>query len=501
MDAADRQPAQVWVDRTVVAGFEYGQLRFLRDLDRFNEWLALNYDFAGPFQRAIQRLEVYTPKDRPLPEVARFERGPTLLAAGPVPAEVAQGGSFDARSAWRADGAIPGEVVATVRLVDAQGVEWAQADDSLMASPERTTDQWAPGELTSHRFAVPVPPGTPPGDYTVLLGLYRRLDGQPLPATAPDGAGLGTRVAVGSLRVTAGRPMAARRLPLALRLDGPPTAGLRLLGRGPLDAEPVEAGSVMRVDLWWAAEGVAGDLAARLTLSDPAVGTVAADVVAPLGVPGTPSGQWPAGPLQVRQQVALPVVAGAAGGEYSLGVTLVGADGSPVPGAAAQGLGTVAVAPRDLSSVVTTRPPVSRTLAAAFGAVAELVGADLPTTAAPGGELPVGLVWRAGTLSAAPLAVTVQLLDAAGRPVAQHDGAPAGGARPTTGWLPGEYVTDLHRLTLPADLAPGRYRLIAALYDPATLARLPAQGADAAGDAAGLGEVTVAAPGPATIRR
>ena len=37
---------------------------------------------------------------------------------------------------------------------------------------------------------------------------------------------------------------------------------------------------------------------------------------------------------------------------------------------------------------------------------------------------------------------------------------------PTTGWLPGEIVVDRHTLAVPADLSPGRYLLIAALYDP-----------------------------------
>ena len=45
------------------------------------------------------------------------------------------------------------------------------------------------------------------------------------------------------------------------------------------------------------------------------------------------------------------------------------------------------------------------------------------------------------------------------------------------------------RLTAPA--APGPLRLIVALYDPATLKRLPVSGAAAAGDVAELGTVTV----------
>ncbi|HRA19762.1 MAG TPA: hypothetical protein PLZ56_04920, partial [Anaerolineae bacterium] len=35
------------------------------------------------------------------------------------------------------------------------------------------------------------------------------------------------------------------------------------------------------------------------------------------------------------------------------------------------------------------------------------------------------------------------------------------------GWRADEVVADAHRLSLPPDLPPGRYLLIAAVYDPA----------------------------------
>jgi hypothetical protein len=56
-----------------------------------------------------------------------------------------------------------------------------------------------------------------------------------------------------------------------------------------------------------------------------------------------------------------------------------------------------------------------------------------------------------------------------------HDGQPAAGARPTTGWVPGEYVTDRHELVIPADLPPGEYVVEVGLYDAGArgLPRLP----------------------------
>ncbi len=44
--------------------------------------------------------------------------------------------------------------------------------------------------------------------------------------------------------------------------------------------------------------------------------------------------------------------------------------------------------------------------------------------------------------------------------------------------MQGEVLADAYRLELPADLTPGRYKLIVRMYDPATLAALPAAGAD-----------------------
>ncbi len=493
LEAADRLPALVFVDRTNLTGVEYGQLRFLHDLAAFDDWRGQRYDFAGPFQRAIQHLEVYSPKDRPLPVAARFSAGPTLLAAGPVPAEVAAGQAFDFRSAWQASDTPMAELVATVRLVDGRGVEWGQADDSLLASPGRTTDRWGAGELTSQRLPFTVPVGTPPGEYALRLGLYRRGSNLPLEVMNADGAVLGASVAAGTIRVTAGKDVPARRLPLDQALNVAPVAGAQLLGRGPLPAAAVRAGTTFKLDLWWAAQAVAEDLAVRVTLSDPGIGAVAADRRSPLGVPGALSSTWPPGPFTVRQQVRVPVQADAAGGAYTLSATLVDADGRPVAGAEQVSLGTVAVERRDLTRLVLQAPAMGQAVEATVGDLGELVGVDLPAAAAilPGTDLAVRLAWLALTSSEMPLTVTVQLLDETGRPVAQHDGEPAGGERPTTGWLPGEYVLDEHVLALPLDVGAGPYTVIAAVYDPTTGERLPVTGADGLGDAVRLGTVVI----------
>jgi len=74
--------------------------------------------------------------------------------------------------------------------------------------------------------------------------------------------------------------------------------------------------------------------------------------------------------------------------------------------------------------------------------------------------------------------VFLHLLDEDGEWVAGSDGPPRGGEYPTGLWEPGEVITDVR--TLPLDgVAPGRYQLVAGMYAPDTLQRLP--GYDAAG--------------------
>jgi len=66
--------------------------------------------------------------------------------------------------------------------------------------------------------------------------------------------------------------------------------------------------------------------------------------------------------------------------------------------------------------------------------------------------------------------VFAHVLDNQNQVVAQHDGVPAQGQRPTSTWSPGEYVEDIHVVDLPA--AGGPWQLEVGLYDPTTGKRL-----------------------------
>ncbi|MGD8627425.1 MAG: glycosyltransferase family 39 protein [Anaerolineae bacterium] len=130
-------------------------------------------------------------------------------------------------------------------------------------------------------------------------------------------------------------------------------------------------------------------------------------------------------------------------------------------------------------------------------AVVELAGYDLPAGPwEPGDVVPLTVFWQARQAVGAEYQVFVHLLDGEGRLVAQNDGPPAGGARPTSGWAAGETVTDRRGLLLPAGLAAGAYQVRIGLYRPDSGERLMAwdgQGA-ALGDGVPLGSLTVESP-------
>jgi hypothetical protein len=99
---------------------------------------------------------------------------------------------------------------------------------------------------------------------------------------------------------------------------------------------------------------------------------------------------------------------------------------------------------------------------------------------ATGDTLALALTWAADAPIDAPVVVTVQLLDADGRLVAQRDSQPANATRPLHTWAVDEPIIDRHALAIPNDLAPAQYRLIVALYTAQDMAvRLPVAGGDA----------------------
>ena len=135
---------------------------------------------------------------------------------------------------------------------------------------------------------------------------------------------------------------------------------------------------------------------------------------------------------------------------------------------------------------------------AQFWNLINLYGYDLPaTTLNPGDKLPFTLHWQ----SAAPLTVDLttfaHLRDDAGNTVAQLDWTPQDslGYLPTSAWQPGRVVVDSQSLSLPDNLPPGEYRLVAGWYYAPTGERLLVTGSGALKTDDGVVEI-----GSVTIR-
>ena len=113
-----------------------------------------------------------------------------------------------------------------------------------------------------------------------------------------------------------------------------------------------------------------------------------------------------------------------------------------------------------------------------------------PATGRPGSVVHVGLVWESDKTPARRYEIFVQLLDSAGRVVAQRAAEPEGGWRPTTDWQPVRWVVDRTGLTLPSDLPLGRYSLRLGLQDASDPnIRLAVEGSDSLD----IGEITITA--------
>jgi mannosyltransferase len=90
-----------------------------------------------------------------------------------------------------------------VHLVDTSGTIVAQRD-SEPGGGARLTSDWAPGERITDLYGLLLPPGTPPGEHVLRVGMYALNGGERLPVTH-DGAPLGDAIDLTSLHVRAGK--------------------------------------------------------------------------------------------------------------------------------------------------------------------------------------------------------------------------------------------------------------------------------------------------------
>ncbi len=114
------------------------------------------------------------------------------------------------------------------------------------------------------------------------------------------------------------------------------------------------------------------------------------------------------------------------------------------------------------------------TLRTRDGRALELVGYALAPAAnlRAGDFLLITFFWRAPETPRARWTISLRIVDAADRVIAQRDAEPASGARPTIGWSANEVVQDDAGIFLPSAATPGLYRIQIVIYDSATAENL-----------------------------
>jgi mannosyltransferase len=102
---------------------------------------------------------------------------------------------------WKAEEIPAANYKVFVHVVDGQGRVTAQRDSEPLAG-ERPTTSWQPGEVIEDNYGILIPPGTPPGSYRLLAGMYDPADGARLPVSLGERGGL-DYVPLGELEVGA----------------------------------------------------------------------------------------------------------------------------------------------------------------------------------------------------------------------------------------------------------------------------------------------------------
>ncbi len=378
-----------------------------------------------------------------------------------------------------------GDYAISLRLIDQQGQVWAQTD-TKPRDGYLSTNTWPLSTEVTEARGLMIPWGTPPGIYNLGISVYNAEKTTELGANDVNGQAVPPVWILGSVEVnTATSTPSLDLLPIKQHIVKD-LGVISLLG-GSWE-ERASAGQTIQIELFWQAEV---DLQKSDVLEIQLVddrGQIWGKTREPLG--GQSSVKWLSG--EVREgKYRLRVSPTTPAGHYQVQLQILPTDQQMLLPSEnrAVALGSIDVDSRPRRFSI---PKMSRVSGTAFGKHIELLGYDLGDSIPAGGNIlqakagdtiPVRLYWQAdsnlGTNGIEhDYTVFVQVLDANGHLVAQHDGVPMEGNAPTTTWAPSEVIEDLHILALPPNLTPGTYSVIAGLYDSKTMERLPTKNSD-----------------------
>lgn len=374
---------------------------------------------------------------------------------------VSSGGSFAIDMAWYTNQSPGVNLQSSILLVGSDGLIWSEKELFRTRPYENApgTFFWLPGQWAWDSWDVTVLPGTPSGQYDLVLTMFELDTLRPRTLVSSSGEALGATAVIGQIHVhTPDEPVTVRpQYPTQQTI-----AGLNLLGYN-LDRTEARPGDTMLVTLFWEnPEPTSLFTIHNSPFTINLVGT-AGQVAQSWDIPPVredyPPEQWQPGE-RLRGQLPLRFAAALDTGIYTLQL-------EEFP------LGQIHLTAPERTLI---EPTYESPLDVSFGEAITLLGYS--PSAVGSQQLAVTLIWQTSVELTTGYRVFVHLVNEAGVIVAQADGEPANWLRPTTGWIPGEYIVDDHALTLPADLLPGPYTLRLGLYNPDTGQRLPTLAGD-----------------------
>ncbi|MDI7274614.1 MAG: glycosyltransferase family 39 protein [Anaerolineae bacterium] len=369
------------------------------------------------------------------------------LPAGPVPS----GETATLLLHWRALRRTARDYRLELQLLDGQG-QLLATRGGRVAGWMYPTYRWQPGRLITARQDVCLPPGLPPGEYLLQARVFAL--GEQSVLTVP----LGRLVVSRALHQPTLAELGIVR-PLEATL-----AEIELLGCqiAPAEASP---GQAVQVTLIWRARArPAQRYSVALSLGDQGW--------ARLPLPDS-ADMAPGDVLRVTHTLLVP--AGAADGSHRVSAALEDQAARPV--AAPVAVGELGV--RAGERLFAVPAEIGSPLRIDLGAQVTFLGHNLDRAVLrPGYSLHLDLYWQCVRPMETSYTVFVHLLDDHEKIWGQVDCIPVRGARPTTGWLPGEVVVDSYDVTVHADAPPGQYVIEIGLYNAATGERLEVRDQD-----------------------
>lgn len=401
----------------------------------------------------------FRPATPPAVAHTRFGEQIELLGADKASFSAPAGEAIRLTLYWAALAPPDANYLVRFRLLDRARDTAMQTPGAVPVNSLLPTLAWMPGETLADFHTIPIDYSIAPGEYSLQVGLFRPFGDTGLTTDNGD-----QWQDIGSVTVTAPAAPPAIPQPARMYFGGALRAeDLWLMGWNAPEA--VAPGTPVTVSLFWQSASPTAPPADYMLLdlsADTSPRILSAGQVIP--------SRWPArAVIQTLAQFTAPDEVG----ETPLGVRVRGREVQcgwlrvlrPVCPLAAVRAAGEAVVP---GAVNFDNQIVLRRL-------------SLETArASPGQVVFISAEWQGLRAMESNYTVFVHLIGPDGLLYGQVDAWPGQGARPTTGWQPGEVVRDRFEVRLSEAAAPGEYAVEVGWYRLETLQRLPVIGENGA---------------------